>query len=582
MNIYTKDTTVFNNNGLGYLTDSINASVTEILNGEMSLSIEYPMGGALSDYLIEENIIKANVGNNNYQLFRIKTIDKTSTRIKVYAIHIFYDLIDNFLVDVAPTNLNCQSAVEWILARTQFANTFTAQSTISTTKSARYVRRNPVEAIMGDIDNSILKNYNAELERDNFNIKLLNRRGADNKVKLIFGKNIREIGITIDNTNVMTRIMPIGYNALILPELFIDSPLIANYPQPKIKKIQYDDVKYDPNDPQAYQTEEEAYTELRNRVNALYTTYQVDQPTISVKVNWVELSKVQEYYDKYSALETVRLGDTITAELYGLNYSTRCIKTVYNILKDTIDQFEIGTFKPTYINTTTAQINSLADKVEEVNPANILEQAQNTATSLITSAMGGYVYKTQNELFIMDSNDPDTAQQVWRWNLNGLGYSSTGINGTYETAITGDGKIVADFITVGAMSTSRISGLQDILNGITTQMNLNQNDIQFLIPQVTEIQENGVAKLINTLVTIDDDGIGIAKTGEQMSLKLGYFDAGKMGLQVNRDTEELLGVDNTGVRSENLHVRKYFIMGDNSRYENYQGGTGCFYIGEEV
>lgn len=582
MNIYTKDTTVFNNNGLGYLTDSINASVTEILNGEMSLSIEYPMGGALSDYLIEENIIKANVGNNNYQLFRIKTIDKTSTRIKVYAIHIFYDLIDNFLVDVAPTNLNCQSAVEWILARTQFANTFIAQSTISTTNSARYVRRNPVEAIMGDIDNSILKNYNAELERDNFNIKLLNRRGADNKVKLIFGKNIREIGITVDNTNVMTRIMPIGYNALILPELFIDSPLIANYPQPKIKKIQYDDVKYDPNDPEAYQTEEEAYTELRNRVNALYTTYQVDQPTISVKVNWVELSKVQEYYDKYSALETVRIGDTITAELYGLNYSTRCIKTVYNILKDTIDQFEIGTFKPTYINTTTAQINNLADKVEEVNPANILEQAQSTATSLITSAMGGYVYKTQNELFIMDSNDPDTAQQVWRWNLNGLGYSSTGINGTYETAITGDGKIVADFITVGAMSTSRILGLQDILNGITTQMNLNQNDIQFLIPQVTEIQENGVAKLINTLVTINDDGIGIEKTGEQMSLKLGYFDEGKMGLQVNRDTEELLGVDNTGVRSENLHVRKYFIMGDNSRYEDYQGGTGCFYIGEEV
>lgn len=581
MNIYTKDTTVFNNNGLGYLTDSINASVTEILNGEMSLSMSYPMGGALSDYLIEENIIKANVGNDNYQLFRIKTIDKTSTIIKVYAIHIFYDLIDNFLVDVAPTNLSCQSAVEWILARTQFANTFTAQSTISTTKSARYVRRNPIEAIMGDIDNSILKNYNAELERDNFNIKLLNRRGADNKVKLMFAKNIKEISISIDTTNMMTRIMPMGYNALILPELFVDSPLINSYPQPKIKKVQYDDVKYDPNDPQAYHTEEEAYTELRNRANELYSVYQVDQPTISVKVNWVELSKVKEYYDKYSALETVRLGDTITAELYGLNYSTRCIKTVYNILRDTVDQFEIGTFKPTYINTTTAQINNLAGKVEEVNPANILEQAQNTATSLITSAMGGYVYKTQNELFIMDSDDPDTAQQVWRWNLNGLGYSSTGINGTYETAITGDGKIVADFITAGAMSTARVSGLQDILNGITTQMNLNQNDIQFLIPQVADIQENGVSQLTNLLVTINNNGIGIDKTGEQMALMLGYFSEGNMGLQVNRDTEELLGVDNTGVRSENLHVRKFFIMGDNSRYENYQGGTGCFFVGEE-
>lgn len=63
----------------------------------------------------------------------------------------------------------------------------------------------------------------------------------------------------------------------------------------------------------------------------------------------------------------------------------------------------------------------------------------------------------------MDTDSPETAQKVWRWNLNGLGYSSTGINGTYQTAMTQDGQIVADFITAGTMSAERITGLKDII-----------------------------------------------------------------------------------------------------------------------
>jgi hypothetical protein len=49
---------------------------------------------------------------------------------------------------------------------------------------------------------------------------------------------------------------------------------------------------------------------------------------------------------------------------------------------------------------------------------------------------------------------------------------------------------------------------------------------------------------------------------------------------VKRNTTEMLGADATGVRAENLLVRKYLTIGNNSRFEDYESNrTACFYIG---
>ena len=55
------------------------------------------------------------------------------------------------------------------------------------------------------------------------------------------------------------------------------------------------------------------------------------------------------------------------------------------------------------------------------------------------------------ELLILDAPSIEEAVNVWRWNVGGLGFSSNGYNGPYETAITADGQIVADFITSGTL-----------------------------------------------------------------------------------------------------------------------------------
>ena len=101
MNIYEQNTTEFENNGLGFLTDVIDAYIIDELNGEYSLTLEYPIDGHLSEYLVEENYIKCKVADGTKQVFIIKTVEKNFDTIKVYANHIFYLLIDNFLDNIS-------------------------------------------------------------------------------------------------------------------------------------------------------------------------------------------------------------------------------------------------------------------------------------------------------------------------------------------------------------------------------------------------------------------------------------------------------------------------------------------------
>lgn len=111
------------------------------------------------------------------------------------------------------------------------------------------------------------------------------------------------------------------------------------------------------------------------------------------------------------------------------------------------------------------QVKHLARQIENANSPFRQQQqtAINNATNWITGAKGGYVVINKNEqdqpyeILIMDTPDISTAKNVWRWNQGGLGFSSSGYNGPYATAITQDGSIVANFITTGVLNAGLIT-----------------------------------------------------------------------------------------------------------------------------
>ncbi|MBC8529546.1 phage tail protein [Christensenellaceae bacterium NSJ-44] len=110
-------------------------------------------------------------------------------------------------------------------------------------------------------------------------------------------------------------------------------------------------------------------------------------------------------------------------------------------------------------------------------------EAIENATALITGAKGGNVVLRMDaqgkptEILVMDAEDIDAARKVWRWNMNGLGFSKNGIAGPYETAMTIDGAIVADFITAGTMSADLIRAGKLISQNGTMDISLDDGSI---------------------------------------------------------------------------------------------------------
>lgn len=112
-------------------------------------------------------------------------------------------------------------------------------------------------------------------------------------------------------------------------------------------------------------------------------------------------------------------------------------------------------------NRKTEEFMALIDDIPSTSE--ILESAKDNATQLIQDAVNGYVTirsgeNGTQELLITNTPDYANATKVWRWNINGLGYSSNGYNGTYGLAMTMDGSIVADRVTTGTMYADRIRG----------------------------------------------------------------------------------------------------------------------------
>ena len=160
-------------------------------------------------------------------------------------------------------------------------------------------------------------------------------------------------------------------------------------------------------------------------------------------------------------LETVNLCDTVTVKYpnLGIDVKTKIVKVVYDVLKEKFKSVTLGAVKASLVDTTSStkqEADATSQAMTEV--PSYVEQAINHATSQITGANGGCVRIDMDnqsrpyEILIMNDYDIEEATKVWRWNINGLGYSPNGYNGPYTTAITSDGHIVADFIDTGTLS----------------------------------------------------------------------------------------------------------------------------------
>ncbi|WP_367899812.1 phage tail spike protein [Bacillus pseudomycoides] len=459
--LYKPNETDFTTNGLGILDANIyEAEVEEILNGLYSLTFSYPLFAPHGLEIEGMCIVKAPTPDGD-QLFRIAAPTVSMGEIRAQCYHIFYDLTENLIEDIFIQTTNGNAAMNRLSAGCQYKHPFTFYSDIPSIASARIVRKNPVEAILDDSqDNSFINRWGGELKRDNFDVKMLKNRGMDRGVVIQHKKNLLGYEGDVDWKRPVTRIMPKGFDGLLLPEKYVDSPLINKYPHPKIAVIEFSHIKAavgeNAKDDDAVSLEE-AYKLLRQASKEMFDIQHVDQPKATYKVEFQELSQTEEYKD-YAVLQRVWMGDTVTVKHPedGIDIQAKLVSYKYDPIKKEYKNITLGNYK--------ASFTDIAGKVDQIQndvsnmPNDILNAAKEHATNLINSGFGGHVRIYPDRILIMDTKNEMTALRVWQWNINGFGYSSTGINGPYGTAITMDGRIVADFITAGTLSGNLIRG----------------------------------------------------------------------------------------------------------------------------
>lgn len=177
---------------------------------------------------------------------------------------------------------------------------------------------------------------------------------------------------------------------------------------------------------------------------------------ITLTVSAVDLHMLHVDMERIKVLDRVR----VTSTPNGLDRFFPVSEMTIYLDKPSNNKLTLGTSysKNSLSTKTESNITSIKDKIEELpKKSEILEEAKENASQLIHSATNGHVVTTADEQLIMDTADKKTARKLWRWNLNGLGYSKTGYNGTYETAITMDGQIVGERLVGGSVDASKLS-----------------------------------------------------------------------------------------------------------------------------
>lgn len=315
--IYLKTNTNYEMNGDIILTP-ISCTYKAI---EYLVTLEHPIDDiGRWKYIDYENVISVE-DDGKKKLYRIFNVVKSLYSVTAYARPLFFDLIDNILLDVRPTLKNGEEALNIILEGTGF----TGHSNISNINTSYYVRKNIVEAILGNDENSFLNRWGGEVLLDNFDIYINDKIGSDNGVRVEFGYNLNEIEEDINIEEVATRIIPTGYNGIMLDGStpWVDSPLIKKYTKPKMRVINFDDVKVKESetDEEGFKTIEEARQELIKRCNKLYEEG-IDKPSVNYKIDMINLANTTAYKD-YIKLVTVNEGDTVTCYIPGLDIDVK-------------------------------------------------------------------------------------------------------------------------------------------------------------------------------------------------------------------------------------------------------------------
>lgn len=462
------------------------AELTNALNTIPSIEIEldYDKYGRYKS-ITDGCAIKCDTPWRSGQLFRVYETEKDMDTYKIYARHIFADLIDTLIKDlnasdvltVATGQTTGQLALNKLLANTNFTGT----SNITKLANTTWTRETITLALLGDADNSFVNLWGGELWLDNFNVTMNSSIGVDKNVRIAYGKNLKGITETKDRSNVVTRIIPVGVDNIRLTGKtpWVDSQYINKYPKVHETVVEFNDVKVKSrvDDVEGFKTLALAQAELKRVAGLMFTEQHVDVPSINIKIEMEDISQSLEYKSLgYSALEVVNLGDTVTCVHSKLDIETkaRCIGYTWDILTQKMIEVEIGDTQKNYFDKQSDITNKVSKAINAdgtINGMNISGVIDATKTKFRALRDVAQIENVRAMLFEdLNPSSPTYGAMC----LGSMGFeiagerNSSGDDWNWRTFATGKG-FTADAIVGGSIDAGIITS--GILKAITIQNN---------------------------------------------------------------------------------------------------------------
>lgn len=372
----------------------------------------------------------------NPQAFSINNIEYTNNRIKFTAEHIAFRSRDYFLVDCRPTNLDGNNALNYVNERTDNTSPFNIVSDVENISTAYFIRKNLLEAW-----EIIEEKWGGMFDFDNYTIYFKQKIGIDNGEIVSYGKNLQGFRVYEDWSNVVTKLYPVGFDGLTLPEGFLNSEISYNKNYTKT-------VSFETDLENEEQTEENLINELRSKAQNYLLENQYPKVSYEITSNIVQ---------------NIEIGDTIHVKHPLVILNTEVQEYEYNSQSEKVQKLIFGNYNRDVKTKFDSIKNAINNTISKVSTQDEVIANQTKIINLLNK--NGHLYIDDNELFVLDELPKENAKNVLRLGLGGMGLSENGIEGPFITAITPFG-INADVITLGTVRTSRIEGYEQLVNTV--------------------------------------------------------------------------------------------------------------------
>lgn len=405
--IFETNSTTFDTLGYGVLSDAISCTVTESLNGIFELEMRYPVNGLHAEYIMTNNLIVCNANKTaTGQAFRIyEVLQEINGIATIHARHISYDLNGYPIEPFTASNLS--DAITGLMSSVSpFTPPFSVSADFSSTADFAVTEPSSIRSWFGGREGSLIDVYGGEWEYDNFDCYLRSRRGADNNVRVQYGKNISQYTKDIVSDSVYSHVCAFWRDEESGTTVVSDYVETGNSEVTRVKHI---DTSFDYLEAPSAAT----LTALATSKASDYAT-----PGVTITAAVIPLNDLQD---------NIELGDTIHVYYQNDAYTTRCVTVIWNVLKDKYDNIAVGTLKTSMSETVTDTVaqdgyvtkREVSAMLQKASPVRIVDSGTDengwyykqysdgtfeaikkvTLSSVACTTAAGSLYKTADQSF---------------------------------------------------------------------------------------------------------------------------------------------------------------------------------------